>query len=58
MSDDSDMRFFEISWVKHPLDPRARIFDRHCDLCNTDFPSGMHPDNECEMRDVFNTMEE
>jgi len=54
---DGQFKFFEISFVNNPPDPRARIFNRHCDICKADFPSGMHPDNGCDMCDVFNTME-
>lgn len=55
---DGSFRFLEISFVANPPDPRARVFNRHCDSCDADFASGMHPDNGCVMRVVFNTMED
>jgi len=54
---DGSFRFLEISFVAHPPDPRARVFNRRCDLCKSEFPSGMHPDNGCEMIDVWDVCE-
>jgi hypothetical protein len=48
-------QFLECSFVADPPDPRARIFKR-CEACKAQFP-GSHPENGCEMSDVFDTHE-
>ncbi len=52
---DGSIEFISLSFVSHPVDPRARVY-RQCPHCQAAFPD-VHPDNGCEMADVFNTHE-
>jgi hypothetical protein len=53
---DGKLQFFEVSFVADPPDPNARIWPT-CKSCGTMMARGRHPENGCEMTDVFNTHE-